>query len=262
VPSLRKLNIPGFEDYTIPSTEIASIIKEKVQPFKQTPFWRGAQAVEKEADMIASWNREFTLPELNTFKSELGKRIKDWGTENLSDKRIYQEMYDAINEKIEKDFAERMGGSRALRPDFENLPLNTKLDAYEKPLGDFKATKKSYGALENAEKIATRAAARASANNDIGLTSYIAGGIGGFTAGGIPGAVAGIGVREVGRRYYNQTAALLLNKLSKSNLSKFAGPLKKAAEQGPQQFAVTLYVLAKNNPDLNEFLNQNPNEDQ
>ncbi len=270
-------------DFSIPSEEVAEAIKKvAVEPNIQTPFWKGAKAVNAEADVIRSWDRNFTLPELNQFKSELGKRIKTWGSDNLSDKKVYEDMYDAINNLIESN-VEQLGGAQAIagKVDLKKIAgasdeeamdmMRGLVDDYEAPLKEFKGSKSSYGSLAEASKIAKKAVARNEKNNDIGLTTWLAGltGIGGGMVGGLSGGAAGIGLgaalaggRAWTRAYGNQTAALLLDRLSKAPapIAKLSPAIKRAAEASPEALSSTLYVLAKDRPEFNEWLNSNPPE--
>lgn len=67
-------------------------------------------------------------------------------------------------------------------------------------------------------------------------------------------------IREVGKGYYNQTAALFLDRLSKASpdLSKYGKALAKYASEGPQAFSSALYVLVKDNEEFKKFLSENP----
>ena len=268
-------------ELTISSSEIADSIRKKaVEPNIKTPFWKGAHAVGKEADVIEGWDKNFSLPELNQYKSELGKRIKTWGSDNLSDKKVYEDMYAAVNDLIETEF-KKMSGAGALAQkhgvqygdDLLNSIINSEhppsvlIDIYEQPLKDFKTAKGQYGALETAEKIAKKASAREAKNNDWGLTTWLSA-LSGVGVGAVGGPVAGVatglaaaGARQMGRAYGNQSMALILNKLSKTpNLAKYAPVLQQYADKGASSLAAAVYVVAKNDPEFRRFLNDNPPE--
>ena len=272
-------------EFRVTSKELSDAIKEKaVVPNIQTPFWKGAKAVASEADEIESWGKEWTLPELNDYKSELGKRIKTWGSDNLSDKKVYEDMYRAVNETVEKKLNEltalkHVAGDvpvdqvddvieRAMEPGQIQKAGAQMLEGMEKGLKDFKASKSTYGALEQAEKIAKKASAREAKNNDWGLTTWLSAlmGSGIGTAGGpggmLAGAAIGVAARQASRGYGNQTMALFLNKLSKApaSIAKLAPVLEKYSSQSPQALSTAIYVLAKDKPEFQEWLNNNPPE--
>lgn len=261
------------------SDELAAVLREKaVEPNAKTAFWKGANAVGAEADQIESWNKKWTLPELNQYKSELGKRIKTWGNDNLSDKKVYEDMYNAVNgfieDKVNKLGQHKVVGEKLpelLANGFKNVNDDSKIaqfiESTEEPIKSFKKSKNTYGALEDAEKIAKKASARESKNNDIGLTTWLAALTGtgyGLATGDPTTAIAttlgAAGARGVARAYGNQTMAILLNKLSKAgpSLAKYSGVLSKYASESPKALGPALYVLAKNDPEFKQFLNDNP----
>lgn len=224
-------------DFRIPAKDIELRIKQDVvAPNIQTPAWKGAKAVNDEAEMISSWGKDYTLRELNQLKAQYGARIKDWGSENLSDKALYQDMYDSINDLIEESLEKRAG---------------------PEALAKFKASKKQYGELEAAEKIAKKSSARDAKNNDFGLTSYMVG-AGALASGNPVSALAVAGGREGSRRYGDASLALVADKVSKmvakapEKLGKYGPVLQKAIRNGT--LIPTIKILTEDYPDFKEKL--------
>jgi hypothetical protein len=145
------------------------------------------------------------LEDVKRQRGAIDDLITNWGAEEKVKQRFIRETRNALEEGIEA----RIG---AISPD---------------DLANYKDLKVRYGYLEDAERIAKKAAAREAKNNDFGLTSFISMGAGGAVA-GIPGAIGAFVAREGARRYGNQVMASMYDRVSGVLLAEQA--MKRTAE--------------------------------
>ena len=102
---------------------------------------------------------------------------------------------------------------------------------------------------------------RRAGNNLMGLTSYISAGAGGAVA-GIPGIVGGMAVRELGRRYGNQAAAILLRDVGTNHfkavkqISKAVGGYVKNWKRPITSSIINATVDARSYEEIRDDVNQ------
>lgn len=105
------------------------------------------------------------------------------------------------------------------------------------------------------EDMAEKGAARSTANNDVGINSWLAGSIGSTVGGPVGGAIAAAG-REMTRRFGPQMEGLALDKVAKViGGSKFEPLFAKAAERGPQAI-VALHQALRSNPEYSALVGE------
>jgi hypothetical protein len=183
----------GITDALIDPADLASRIKAKVDAkFGDKIAYKPAlTSFEKQIEDMSQLPNLWTIGDANAQKSAWGDVIKTWGMDKSAEKKLSEYIYRGINEEIETKIGKSFG---------------------KDALSQFKDLKKKYGYLEEAEKIAKKSAARDSKNNDLGLTSFISGGIGGLTL-GAPGVALGLLGREGARRYGNQIQSALYDNM-------------------------------------------------
>lgn len=165
------------------------------------------QNVENSLNELRANPAVWTIGEANKQKSAWGDVISTWGMDKTVEKKFSENIYRGINQAIEEKVAVAVG---------------------KEGLDEFKNLKMRYGYLEEAEKIAKKAAAREGKNNDLGLTSYVLGGAGAI-AGGVPGAAVAMAGREVSRRYGDQILAATYDKMAGLLFAEKA--MKKVAQE-------------------------------
>lgn len=179
---------------SIKPAEIYADLKTKIEK-DYLPFHakKGlAEKFEKQiGGLLENPEEAWTLSQANKQKSAYYDTVKNWGLEDREGKDFARYIGSVINDKIESKVAE-------LSPE---------------TLKTFKDLKTKYGYLEEAETIAKNAHAKAVANNDFGLTSYVAG-AGGLAAGDLGTAATAFVGREGIRRYGDQIAAAAYNKMA------------------------------------------------
>jgi hypothetical protein len=106
-----------------------------------------------------------------------------------------------------------------------------------------------------AEDMAEKGAARSTANNDLGINSWLAGQMAATVGGPIPGAIMAAG-REMVRRFGPQMEGLALDKVAKViGGTKFEPMFAKAAERGPQAIAA-LHQALRSNPEYQALVGE------
>lgn len=199
--------VPGYQNMS--TKQIRKAIDDKVAAYeKALPFAEELSAQEK---MLASelnelnrmefsdnLQRMWSLEDAAQQKSYYQGRIKQIG--KVNDQQVpdfYREIAKEINRQTRQKVREAGGDDKLL----ELMKLEEK-----------------YGNLKAFEHIIAKSAAKETSLNDLGLNSFISGGIGtgigtalGGGLGGILGAAAGMGVREFARRYGDQIAAVAAN---------------------------------------------------
>lgn len=174
-----------YPQATINLKEISEGIRSRVLPElrKNKAISKELDRFEKELDILADGDDLLTLAQANTLKSQYQKQIGDTA---ITESKSFKDLINEIPKEINKQIREKIGT----------------ID--KKELNDLVKMQKKLGNLKAAEKIAVDRAEAAIANNDVGLTSLIAG-VGGASAfdGGLSIA-AGLGAgaaREFSRRY-------------------------------------------------------------
>jgi len=177
----------------IDSKEVANKIMSGVkQKYGHLDAYQGViENLERQIAPMRASNATWTIGEANAQKAAWGDVIKTWGLDKTAEKKLAENIYRGINDEIENKIEIGFG---------------------KEALQEFKDLKTKYGYLEEAEKIAEKSMAREAKNNDVGLTSYISGGVGGLIGGG-PGVVIGLLGREGMRRYGDQILASAYDKM-------------------------------------------------
>lgn len=177
----------------VSTVEIADTIRKKVIPQlkKNTAIHREVKRLEKELDVLAESNGLLTLTQANSLKANYQAQIGDLAlTESKSFKNLLNEVPKEFNRQIRKTIGE--------------------ID--KKTLDDLVRMQTTFGNLRAAEKIAIDRAEAATANNDLGLTSFISG-VGGAAMfdGGITSVIAGLAAGG-GREFTRRRGDVLLSK--------------------------------------------------
>ena len=215
-------------DSTLATGDLLKRLDSKIEEYALDP---GKVDVVRELkrlkDNIASTGKVGYSPsDLGSYRSDIGKQVKDFTTGaevKTAKKDLYKLLGDAEMEQIAKV-------DPALRGENEKL-----------------FRQKHIARL--LEDMADNGAARSAANNEIGLNSWQAG-IAGAAISGQPvtAILAGLG-RELTRRYGDQTAGIVLDKVAKGMKNpKFASLFEKAAQRGPNA-VLALHQALQSNPD-------------
>ncbi len=183
----------GRADLLVSSKDLANKISSdlKKQYGDKVAFERALESVEGELDRFRAKNAVWGLKDLEAQKTALGQSISNWGLDQPQTKTFMQDVYKGFQKETEDKILQGFG---------------------KDSLQEFKELKTKYGYLEEAEKIAEKSMAREAKNNDVGLTSYISGGIGGALFGGF-GVVLGLLGREGMRKYGDQILASAYDKM-------------------------------------------------
>lgn len=128
-------------------------------------------------------------------------------------------------------------------------------------LSRFKQANRDYAAAATAQKTADSRLGTVMANRDYGLTTAIATNAG-LLAGGAPGAVAMGALNNAARKYGSSVQATFAWKLGNllekqpEAFGKYAPQLREAMRRGTQQFLIANEVVAKDDPQYAQFLEQ------
>ena len=211
-----------------------------------------ATKFQKHKDDVNSAAREYYNPsDLRNYRRSFDRKIKDFNKKGESSgEQAAQDMRWGIREK-EMDLIDQ----------YDPLLRQKNEDLFNK-----------YHLASLGKEMAGRGAARSSANNGIGLTSYIvgagaAGAGGGLVAAGAPPeiipllAVTGTLGREISRRYGKQMTAHGINKLSSILGSpRYANIFKQAASRGGSAVAVTHQMLLDKDPEYRKMIEETLSE--
>lgn len=255
---LAGLSSKEIQDLKIRSNDIRSATEPKINELMNTPGRvKDAKFLEGYVDtellnLIKSG--DIGIDDLRQFRSSIDKEIKKWGG-------------------LAPDSG-RQAALRDLRGVLEGVIEGKiqKIDDVAAPglMKEYGAAKKEFGMKVPGAKLAKDTENRLAANNPYGMSEMLLGGtvglgsaatsdnpmdaVGRTLVGAATGATLSRGIRNRGPQFL----AGGLDKISKAiernpnAFGKFSNVLRKAALQGPQELAVTYYVLSDGNPEFQE----------
>ena len=213
--------------------EVASKVDESIGGFYRSPINRGeANQLENTLEsMLMRGDKNIPLKEAQALKQEIGK-VANWKNNlTITDKeKMAREAYSIVSKAID-DAAET--GAQSIG---------------KEGLGELLTSgKKLFGSSKGAEELLTNKLAREQGNKLVGLTDAITGG-GALGYGGMTGDWETAGAIMLGKKglekYGAQTAALGLNKISKSLLK--SPQMLNLYQKNPQAFQSLVQKLETN----------------
>lgn len=239
--------LPNAEDYRVNPADVADNAQRLVRdPMSKTAAYKGAvPGMDKEVDNLRTFQDPWSLSEANKQKTAYDKTLR-WdqtqgpGKEAL--KGLRNELSDAIDSRVEQGSAD----TGAFDPDA------------------FQAAKQRYGDLAQASQIANKSAAKDAHNNNVGLTSYLMSlpAVGAAMTGhpvAAAAGLAGVGAKEVAKRYGNQILASSYNAMANAMesqpeaLGAFRDVLAQAGERGKDAVMAT-HMALMNDPKYRQLL--------
>lgn len=229
---------------------------------------RGQQAVSKNIDNWLTGEVEavrpqdpMSLQELRKLKGSIREKVNYYGNP-INQDASNQAGFNKLSQGVEQ----KMGDIYGKLGEESGLPIE---DVY-------KQANKDFGFAKTADDLAQDTIGRIDRNNFIGLGDYAVGGS--ITAGDIGAhglskgaALKGLG-GALGAKYVRQMAPAFaanaftsmgnLLKSDPARLGKYAPAIARAVSRGPQEFAVTNYVLSETDPNYRQLRDEIHSESQ